>query len=378
MRQEKSRNPVRQSRGGRLVTGLLCLVSFILTVSFFFFLISFIYGAHILNESAPPPLLGNKPDSITLLEKDKDNVRPFTFWVAGDPHKDDYLRILYPGQIKPQHPSFGIILGDIIVHPIREHHQYFWHMCRQWGIDTPMLLVLGNHDVAEADPSGVPDGAPEPFYLRQFEDTYGPTNFSFTYAGCLFIVLNDVLGGDAYVGFLKGVLEKEASDARMIFVFCHIPIRTDPDHPVIPYKMIDVPGFADLVKKYHIDYVMSGHYHSYARETLSGTTYLVSGGGTGLAERESKLLSHGIFFAVDPASKTVIERVMVAHEGLPHNILYHINRFAVLDFTPFIKSRPVLGVSCYVVNLLLLLLFFVPTVGRLKQRNTRKTAPKKK
>ncbi len=374
MRPVKSRNPVRRSRGGKLLTILLLFFSIIFTVSFFFFLISLFYGCHVLEENAPPPLMGNKPDTVALLEKEKDNIRPFTFWVAGDPHKDDYLRILYPDQVKPQHPSFGIVLGDIVVHPLKEQHQFFWHTCRQWGIETPMLLVLGNHDVAEGDPSGVPDGAPEPFYLRQFEDAYGPADFSFTYGGCLFIVLNDVLGGEAYVDFLKEVLEKESADARMIFVFCHIPIRTE--HPLIQSKIIDVPGFTDLVKKYRIDYVISGHYHSYVRKTLSGTTYLISGGGTGLTERKSIFLSHGVFFDVDPASRTVSERIMVVYDGVPRTILFHLNRFAVLEVTPFIKSHPLLGASCYVGNLLLLLLFLIPTVGRLKNKKTGKTSPK--
>lgn len=346
---------------------LLCLASAIFTLSFIYFVTSFIYGTWVLKKSAPPDLLGNRPETIALLEKNKDDIRPFTFWVAGDPHKDDFLRMLYPEQVKPQHPAFGIVLGDVVVHPLREQHQYFWHEASRWGIDSPVLMVVGNHDVAEADPTGVPGWAPNPFYLNQFEDAYGPGDFSFKYAGCLFIIINDVMeGGDVNLKFLKEVLEEDAPDARMIFVFCHIPPRTE--HAVTKYNSAFIPGFADLAEKYRIDYVISGHFHTYVRKTLSGTTYLISGGGTGLAGRESIFLSHGVFFDVDPASRTVTERVMVVYDGFFRNTLYHLGYSAVVDITVFMKSHRFLAVSCYTVNLILLILFLIPTVRRLRRK----------
>jgi predicted phosphodiesterase len=364
---------VGRSRSWKLLTGLFCLASVIFTVSFIFFLVSSIYGAHILNKSTPPALLGNKPDSIASLEKDKDNVRPFSFWVAGDPHKDDYLRMLYPYQIKPRKPSFGIIVGDVVITPLQEQHRYFWHESSLWGIDSPILMAVGNHDVSEADPIKDADRAPRAFDLNQYRSSYGPTEYSFKYAGCLFIVLDDSQGREAYMTFLKSALEKDASGARMIFVFCHIPIRPDSDHPVVPHKTIPATGFADLVKKYHVDYVISGHYHSYARETYEGTTYLVSGGGTGLGERESMLLSHGVFFIVDPAARTAIERIMVVHESVFGYIFYNIERFAALDVTPYLRSHPSLAVLYYAAGFVLTVLFLVLTIIMQKKKKTSKT-----
>ncbi len=370
MRPEESRTRIRRSRGGVPVTILLCFISATLLISLFFFLFSFFYGTHVLKESAPPPLLGNKPETVALLEKQKDDIHPFTFWVAGDSHRGDYLRILYPEQVKPQHPSFGIILGDVVIHPLREQQQYFWYMCRRWGIDSPTLMVIGNHDVAEADWTGVPDWAPNPFFMKQFEDAYGPADLSFKYAGCLFIIFKDVLEGDVHVGFLKEVLAKEASDARMIFVFCHIPPRTE--NAVTWYNAVYIPELADLVKKYHIDFVISGHFHTYMRTMDSGATYLISGGGTGLAGRESALLSHGIFLNVDPASGTVTERVMVVDDGIARNALFHVLRFAVLDVTPFIKSFPLIGLGLYAVNLLLSFWALIRTVRRFRRTEDRR------
>ena len=42
----------------------------------------------------------------------------------------------------------------------------------------PVFYVVGNHDVDA-----------ETFPISEFETNYGPTNFSFDYCGCLFIVL---------------------------------------------------------------------------------------------------------------------------------------------------------------------------------------------
>jgi predicted phosphodiesterase len=361
MRQEKSRIYPRPSWVRGLLTTVRFLAVFILVFSLALLLASFIYGGRVLGQTAPPALLGNKPETIALLEKDKDIIHPFTFWVAGDTHKDNYLRTLYPEQIKPQRPAFGINLGDVVEDPLKQQHRYFWNTCRRMDIDSPMFVVVGNHDVGEGQMFDRTDYGVYGFDLTQFRDTYGPDEFTFTYAGCLFIVINNSIGGEAYMDFLEGALEREASGARMIFVICHLPFRTDYD--VAKYPAVFIPRFRDLAVKYRIDYLISGHFHTYVRQSIFGTTHLISGGGTGLFGRESTSISHGILFNVDPAARVVTERVMITRDGPARKFLYQIDYLTVVILAPFIAAHPLLGgAGCAVV--LLLLGFLIGTLVR--------------
>lgn len=367
MRREVSRTgpgPVRPTRLPALVrasAGIGAVLSFALLF------VSAVYSAGAFTEEAPPPLLGNQPETIAALDARRDDIRPFTFWVAGDEHDQNYLRMLYPEEIKPMHPSFGIILGDVVIDPVREQHRYFWREAGRWEIDSPVLMVVGNHDVSEAHPIKNPAAIPRSFDMRQFREAYGPADFSFTYAGCLFIILNDALGGDAYVRFLKGVLEKEAAGARMIFVVCHIPVYTR--STVLGYPSHDAPEFTDLVEKYRIDYVISAHYHGYLRKELSGTTYLISGGGIGLVGRESDRISHGILFDVEPETGTVSERIIVVHEGVAHFALHHLDYYAATVLSPFVQSHPFLKGCCYFFLILSVTILCIGSLWRTPKRS---------
>ncbi len=366
MRQEKSRIYPRLPWARRLLTTVRFFVVFILLFSLALLLISYIYGGRVLEQAGPPALLGNKHETIALLEKDKDNIHPFTFWVAGDTHKDNYLRTLYPEQIKPQRPAFGIILGDVVDDPLKQQHRYFWNTCRRMDIDSPTFVVVGNHDVGEGQMFDRTDYGVYGFDLKEFRDAYGPDEFTFTYAGCLFIVINNSMGGEAYMDFLEGALEREASNARMVFVICHLPFRTDYD--VAKYPAVFIPRFRDLAAKYRIDYLISGHFHTYVRQNIFGTTHLISGGGMGLFGRESTSISHGVFFNVDPESRVVTERVMIVHDGAARKFLYQIDYLTVVIIAPFVTAHPFLGGACGVVDLLLLGFFITPLVrGRRKE-----------
>jgi hypothetical protein len=364
MRQQKGRIDPREPRAGRLPAAVRFVAVFLLLIPISLLLVSFIYGGRVLRQGAPPVLLGNKPGAIALLEKDRDNIHPFTFWVAGDTHKDNYLRTLYPDQIRPQHPSFGIILGDVVDDPEKTQHRYFWNTCRRWEIDSPTMVLVGNHDVQEGEMFDRHEYGTNGFDLRQFRDAYGSDEFSFTYAGCLFIAIDNSLGGEEYMDFLERTLERDAAGARMIFVFCHLPFRTDWD--VGKYPAVVIPRFRDLAAKYHIDYLISGHFHTYVRQTIFGTTHLISGGGTGLLGRESRSLSHGVFFNVDPASRVVGERIMVVHEGAARRFLNQIDYLIVVVMAPYTTAHPFIAGAVCVINLLVVLSVLVVPLGGLK------------
>jgi len=243
------------------------------------------------------------------------------------------------------------------------------------GIDSPTFVVVGNHDVGEGQMFDRTDYGTQGFDLKAFRDTYGPDEYTFTYAGCLFIVVNNYMGGEAYMDFMEDALEREAAGARMIFVICHLPFRTE--NEVAEYPAVYIPRFPALAAKYHIDYLITGHFHTYVRKTISGTTYLISGGGTGLFGRESYSLSHGVFFNVDPASRIVNERVMVVHEGPFRLMMSELDWIVVVIFAPYIQEHPLLSGVYFAVDLLLIILFCYGLAGNLRRKRADGLSPKR-
>jgi len=284
--------------------------------------ITIIYGVSNCGVS-PPELMGNRPENIKYIESLGKEVSPFAFFVAGDHHIGNYLRLLYPTEIKGSDHDFGIIVGDILRKPNHERNDYFLMQFNKWGVDRPIFIVTGNHDVLEGEEkeprikySNLPNG----FGLDDFRSVYGPDNFWFKFSGCLFIGLNDIdisaedgRIDEYYIEFLEDVLEKEAKAARMIFVFMHIPPFNQADH-IYRYPTVNSDKFASLIEEYGVDYVLSGHFHSYLRGAIGKTNYVISGGG--LNKEGGKLKEQGQFHAmmiyVDPVSGTVHERIYTA------------------------------------------------------------------
>jgi 3',5'-cyclic AMP phosphodiesterase CpdA len=274
---------------------------------------------------SPPELMGNGPENIGYIESLGEEIRPFSFFVAGDHHIGNYLRLLYPDEVKSTDHDFGIIVGDILRKPNRERNDYFLMQFDRWGVDRPIFVVVGNHDVLEGEAkwarikySGLPNG----FGLDDFRDVYGADNFYFKYAGCLFIGLDDIDSSaedgrisEHFVEFLEDVLKKEARDALMIFVFMHIPPQNrSPLEGICEYPKIDSQKFSSLIEKYEVDYVFSGHFHSYLRGNVGETNYVISGGGLNINGGKLKEQDqfHVMMIYVDPVSGTVHERIYTA------------------------------------------------------------------
>jgi hypothetical protein len=304
----------------------LSLLLFVASISILALVgITIIYGVKNRGVS-PPGLMGNGPENIEYIESVGEEVRPFAFFVAGDHHIGNYLRLLYPTELRDSDHDFGILVGDILRKPNRERSDYFLMQFNKWGVDRPIFVVTGNHDVLEGEerePRIKYGDLPNGFGLDDFRSVYGPDNFWFRFSGCLFIGLNDVdisaedgSLDEYFIEFLEGVLKREAKDARMIFVFMHIPPFTRADH-IYRYPSIKSERFTSLIEEFGVDYVFSGHFHSYLRGTVGKTNYVISGGG--LNEEGGKLKEqdqfHALMVYVDPLSGTVHERIYTARDN---------------------------------------------------------------
>ncbi len=271
------------------------------SIAFFFFLalvVLLIFEAYTLiifhteGNKALPSTFGNF-ESVRALLKDDGKSDTFSFALAGDTKGcGTFERICE--NLKEEPVAFMVLLGDCVRDGTPGYHRYFraeW--AKELATYFPVFYVVGNHDVDA-----------ETFPISTFEKTYGPTNFSFEYKGCLFIVLrilNKPYSTKESFAFLESVLSGHRSKYRKVFVFMHIPPPISDD---ISPRAIDNPEkMVDLADKYDIDYVIAGDYHGYARVKHKNTVYLVTaGGGAHISNRKFGNFHHATVIQVSPNS----------------------------------------------------------------------------
>lgn len=215
--------------------------------------------------------------------------------------------------------DFIIQTGDIAMDPDAGHYELLMRALSSSGLQRPMFVVPGNHDLVEGD---------EELFQRYF----GPGQFWFEYGGVLFIVLDNSLGPftDAQCDWLDRVLAQRSIDAANIFLFMHSqPIywRDNGRGPVAHLY----GGISEIFSKYEIDYVFAGNWHGYHREKRDGTIYVVNGrGGSG------SHLAPCFYTIVDVNERGVSDRYYVlppragilAKSFVDDWLIAHVGRFA--------------------------------------------------
>lgn len=319
----------------RVVILFIFLFFFIALFSLAYAAASIVYGESKENVKLPM-FLGNKQDNIDLLKKTDGDSKPFSFFVVGDTKLADFFPSIYRKDIRGDAPDFGIILGDFVKDPKIEDHRSFMMDFPRWGIDVPVFLVCGNHDIATK--KDMAENGSYSFALRDFEKTYGPADFSFYYHGCLFVLLNDI-ETDSHVAYLADILSHRRKDTPMTFVFTHIPARTiSPE--IKSRQMLGEQEFLSLIKEYNVDYVISGDFHSYFRAKVGNTVFLISGGGMdkmGDNKENVKGAFHAMLIQVDPRTKDVAERIY--REDSQTRIGYTIKKAALTQVFAFFEHE---------------------------------------
>lgn len=207
---------------------------------------------------------GTKEISIFPALKNPDK---FTFAVIGDSRTGSYTlkpivhqKILR--EVAKSDAVFAISVGDIVNDPTPAGYDYFLKEIS--GFPLPHFSVPGNHDT---------DGV-------QGRDNYltyiGPVNYSFSLGKFNFILLDNSNGTlyDSQLSFLENELTKNKNN----IVFMHKP----PFCPVEKLKahVMDsnyvIKYFMDLMKKYKVRMVFSGHVHGYAHSRVNGTEYIIT------------------------------------------------------------------------------------------------------
>jgi len=249
--------------------------------------------------AALPETFGNFERVRALLKTDNQR-ETFSFAVAGDTQGTGTFEKL-AGLLKEEPISFLVLLGDCVRNGRSGFHQYLRaELAEELRMSYPTFYVVGNHDVSKDE-----------FSISRFEEMYGPTNFSFDYQGCLFIVLR-ILDKPRYsteesLVFLESILTACRRDYNKVFVFMHIPPPVSADFTARQFEHSD--RFIALCKKFKVDYVIAGDYHGYARVQRGNTVYLVTGGGGAhLEKKKPGAFHHVVLITVGP--QAVSERIL--------------------------------------------------------------------
>ena len=303
---------------------LLCALLALLAFEAYTIIVFYVEG-----QADLPPTFGNFQRVRDLLADDKPREQ-FSFAVVGDTKGHGTFEVIREN-LSSEPLSFMVLLGDSVRAGTPGYHSY---LRAEWAegspVPFPVFYVVGNHDVD-----------PQRFPISEFEKNYGPTNFSFEYQECLFVVLR-VIGQAQLMDESCRFLESQLSNRdkyRKIFVFMHKPPLVLPES--LGEDMYNAQEVLSLFDRYRVDYVIAGDYHGYARVKRKNTVYLVSGGGGAhLKEVKYGAFHHAVVVTVGPDS--VSERILFADRS--EDIEDALERYALGELYPWLKDNYVLAI----------------------------------
>ncbi len=188
----------------------------------------------------------------------------FTFAVLGDPQGRFYFLKRFLEKVAEKDSSFLIILGDLVDEGTEmEYGKYLKTIA---GSFFPIYHIPGNHDVSRGG-------------RGRFLDYISPTDYSFDVGKFHFIMLDSSRW--YLLDYQWDWLEQELKKHRNSLIFMHVPPFC-PDGRFDKYTLTGEKQdkkFIDLMNKYGVRSVFSGHIHGYMDAERDGVNYYVSGGG---------------------------------------------------------------------------------------------------
>lgn len=199
----------------------------------------------------------------------------FRFAVLSDSHKGWGVFKPMMKEIARDGCSFAVHCGDLVSQSKEDRYRFFFRQLAEVRGKTPIYFVPGNHDVYDKGNN---------YSLRNFHTYCGPDYYWFSWGNSAFVVLNDAQAtiSEDQFRWLEGTLLKLRGRFSHLFVVMHVP-PFDPREG----KSYCLPApigkrLIQLMEKYRVDYVFSGHIHCYFRKVINGVTYIINpaAGGT--------------------------------------------------------------------------------------------------
>ena len=176
-------------------------------------------------------------------------------------------------------PDFVVHLGDI-THPepgtpAYEDSAGRFHAVYE-GLECPLYLVAGNHDVGEKAFAGEPltrqqaQRTVSDDMIAEYEHHFQAHYYSFEHRDCLFVVMNGMIVNsglsceDEQRQWLEALLE--SNQGRRVFMFSHYPPYLSRADESEHYDATDEPGrswLLGLLERHKVEAYYAGHVHNF-------------------------------------------------------------------------------------------------------------------
>lgn len=204
---------------------------------------------------------------------------PFRFLIYGDNRSDDETHAAVVAQMKALPGEFLLNTGDFVADGgDAAQWQRFFDIESPLLAMRPLVSCVGNHELTDRSATAYRN------YFgpsKSLADAKPELSGSNRWSNARFFLVNAMTsyaeGSDRT--WLERELEKSDSESDLVWriVVMHHGLWSSGPHAG-NVRMLEA-GIPELLKKHHVDLVISGHDHIYERGASDGMPYLVSGGG---------------------------------------------------------------------------------------------------
>ena len=182
--------------------------------------------------------------------------------------------------------------GDLMEDGTQNSLDRFNTVTSDMRANRDFYAALGNNDRVFGDPS-----TPSQLFLDNFEFPGNERWYSVNYGNLHVVVLDSAFAWDnqEQLNWLINDLQSDASQDRITCVIFHHPTFTS----VVSTYLIN----------YGVDFVVSGHLHSYSHSVSNGINYFVLSGQPNIGYMRALVFSNKVTVVVSDNTNTVVDTV---------------------------------------------------------------------
>lgn len=226
--------------------------------------------------------------TLTLAPPDAGDLSPWHFSVFADIQDHIYeVQDIYDRMGSDPELRFCLISGDLTEQGTPEELERFERELKELPI--PCFATLGNHELGYSE--------------SEFRERFGRGNFSFTFRGARFTLLDSASATLAPMVYdwLEGWLDAGADGLHAVFM--HIP----PLDPVGQRNgafasRAEANKLTNRLADHDVDLAVYGHVHSFYEYSHTGVPALITGGGGAIPERFDDIGRHYVKVEANPAT----------------------------------------------------------------------------
>lgn len=234
--------------------------------------------------------------TLSLAPPDAGDLSPWHFAVFADIQDHIYeVQDIYERMGSDPELRFCLISGDLTEQGTPDELSRFERELKELPI--PCFATLGNHELGYSE--------------SEFRARFGRGNFSFTFRGARFTLLDSASATLAPLVYdwLDGWLDAGADGLHAVLM--HIP----PLDPVGQRNgafasRAEANKLANLLADHDVDLGVYGHVHSFYEYSHAGVPAIITGGGGAIPERFDDIGRHYVKIEADPGADTFSKEVV--------------------------------------------------------------------